>query len=696
MFVRFFLILGFIAAGLLTARGESPAMVANIDSLENHMLKEVLVTGHSSAQRVANVQLGAEKLEMRLLEKAPVLFGEVDIIKSITLLPGVRQESEGSGGYIVRGGTASQNLVQLDGATLYNPSHVMGIFSTFNEDALGGATLYKGLMPACFGGATSSVLDIQLASGNMESWHASGTVGLLAAKINANGPIIKDKLSLAVSARRSYADLFLKLVPKYRETVLHFYDVNAKLSYRPRQNDFIDASFSVTHDNMGISDIMWMDWGNMAASVKWTARRGDNWRFITTGAWTNYTGDMWMDIMNERQRLDEYIRTVSLNERAVYSINDNHEIEAGYRSELFRVKSAEWTVNDCREKDIRSGWANDLWVSYSGELSKRVSLQGGIRFSLFSALKGHSFNRLTDYYNPGPTEEKNGVAKTYLNVEPRLSLKIKLSDNHSLKAATTASSQNLHAIRSSANTFPFDRFAITSLSVKPEQAWQNSLGYTGTTRNGVWEWSAEAYYKSMENVYDYRSGVTMFSDINLENLILGGEGRSYGLELMLRKNAGRLTGWVSYTLSKTQTKIDGINENRWYDASNDRRHDLNIVAMYDLTDRWSLSASFLFSSGQALSVPDAKYQLSGETIYYYAQRNSYRTPSTHRLDLSANYRHVGKKFTYEWSFGIFNLYNHYNPYMIYFENYPENPSGTRAVQYSMYGIVPSVSYTLKF
>jgi outer membrane receptor protein involved in Fe transport len=265
-----------------------------------------------------------------------------------------------------------------------------------------------------------------------------------------------------------------------------------------------------------------------------------------------------------------------------------------------------------------------------------------------------------------------------------------------VKGGVTSSSQNLHAIRTTANSFPFDRYAITSTDVKPEKAWQYSVGYTGTSTNGMWEWSAESYYKDMRNVYDYRSGVTMFSDINLDGLILGGKGRSYGMELMFRKNVGRLTGWVSYTLSKTQTKIDGINDNRWYDASNDRRHDLNIVAMYDLTDRWRLSASFLFASGQALSVPDAKYQLSGETFYYYSQRNNYRTPNTHRLDISANYRHIGKKFTYEWSFGVYNIYNHYNPYAIYFEDCPDNASGTRAVQYSMYGFVPSVSYNLKF
>lgn len=669
---------------------------APADTLETEMLGEVVVTGNSPAQRVGNVQLGAEKLEMSVLEKTPVLFGEADIIKSITLLPGVRQESEGSGGYMVRGGTASQNLVQLDGATLYNPAHVMGIFSTFNEEALGGATLYKGLMPACFGGATSSVLDIQLAPGDMERWHASGTIGLLAAKVNANGPILRDKLSVAVSARRSYADLFLKMVPKYRSTVLHFYDVNTKVRYVPRPDDYIDLSFSATHDNMGISKIMWMDWGNLAASLKWTAMRGDRWKFVTTAAWTDYTADMWMDIMDNNQRMDEYIRTVSLNERVSFAINDRHEIEVGFLSELFRVKSAEWTVNDTQEKEIRSGWANDLWLNYHGDITDRLSLQGGVRMTVFSALRGHSFTALEDYYNPGVGQGANGIAKTWLDLEPRLSVKYEVAPTHSIKAGITGSSQNLHAIRTSANTFPFDRFAITSASVRPEKALQYALGYTGMTHDKMWEWSAEGYYKSIRNVYDYRSGVTVFTDINLENLILGGKGRSYGVELMFRKNAGRLTGWIAYTLSKTQTKIDGINDNRWYDASNDRRHDLNVVAMYDLTKRWSLSASFLFSSGQALSVPDAKYQLSGATFYYYSSRNTYRTPATHRLDVSARYRHVGKKLTYEWTIGIYNLYNHYNPYMIYFENCPDNPSGTRAVQYSMYGLVPSVSYTLKF
>lgn len=415
-------IVGFIGSVAMSGFA-SMANTVEKDSLETQILNEVVVMGNASARRVANMQLGAERLEMAVLEKAPVLFGEVDIMKSITLLPGIRQESEGWGGYMVRGGTASQNLVQLDGASIYNPSHVMGIFSTFNDDAIAGATLYKGLMPSWYGGATSSVLDIQLAPGNMEHWHASGTIGLLAAKVNVNGPIIKEKLSLAVSGRRSYADMFLKMVPKYRSTVMHFYDINAKLRYRLRPEDYIDASFSMSHDNMGISDIMWIDWGNTAASVKWMATRGGRLQFITTGSWTAYTADMWMDIMNNRQRLDEYIRTISLNERVLYSIDDHQEIEAGFRSELLRVKSGEWSVNTTREKDIRSGWGNDIWLSYKGDLTNRFSLQSGVRMNLFSALTGPTFKRLEDFYTPvDMTIQRNGIAKTYFNVEPRLSL----------------------------------------------------------------------------------------------------------------------------------------------------------------------------------------------------------------------------------------------------------------------------------
>lgn len=265
-----------------------------------------------------------------------------------------------------------------------------------------------------------------------------------------------------------------------------------------------------------------------------------------------------------------------------------------------------------------------------------------------------------------------------------------------IKAGVAVSTQNVRGIRSTSTTFPFDRYALTSAGVKPERTVQYSAGYAGMRSDGSWDWSGELYFKTMDNVYDYRDGMGMFSRIGLESIISGGRGRSYGVELMLRKNTGRLTGWLSYTLSKTETKIAGINGGKWYDASNDRRHDVAVVAIYDLTPRWKLSATWTFSSGRPLTAPDAKYEVGGEVCYYYSERNGYKTPPSHRLDISATYTRIGRRVTSEVSFGVFNAYCHYSPFVVYFEDDLSKPSGTRAVQKSLFGAMPSVSYTIKF
>lgn len=665
---------------------------AQTDSIPEQKLQEVTVTGQSARQRVTDGQLGSERLELTKLAATPQLFGETDIIKSITLLPGVHGEADGAGGFEVRGGNAYQNLVTVDGATLYNPSHMMGIFSTFNDDAMSRATLHKGPIPAQYGGATSSVLETSMKSGDMEGYHFAGTVGILNAKIAAEGPIIKDKLSFSVAARRSYVDLFLKLIPEYKSTVMNFFDVNAKLRYNINRSNMLDLSFFASRDNLAISDLMEMHWGNVAASANWTARVGEQWRFVTTGAFTNYTTDMAMDIMDTDQRMTEYIRTASLNERIMFDISDSHSIEMGMRSELLRVKSGEMEVNASHQKEIRSGWQNALWAGYEGTFSERVSLSVGARLSVFSAMSGDRFHAFEALHEDMP----DFSGKTYVDFEPRGSVKYNINQYHNVKAGASLTTQNLHGIRATSTTFPFDRYALTSAEVKPERTAQYSVGYAGMTANGAWDWSAEGYYKSMHNVYDYREGMMMFSRVSLESLIMGGQGRSYGLELMLRKNTGKLNGWISYTLSKTETKIDGINSGRWYDASNDRRHDVAVVAMYDLNDAWKFSASWTYSSGRPLTAPDAKYEISGTTCYYYSERNGYQTPTSHRLDLSATYTRVGKRCTSIWSFGIFNVYAHYSPFVIYFEDDATKPSGTRAVQQSLFGIVPSVSYTIKF
>ncbi len=662
-----------------------------IDTLSS-MLGEVVVTGQSARQRIETTTPGVEKIEISKMASLPLIFGENDIIKSISLLPGVNSESEGAGGFEVRGGNASQNLILLDGMTLYNPSHVMGIFSTFNAEALGAATLYKGPIPANFGGATSSALDCSLSRGDMKKYHGSFTLGLLLAKIKAEGPIVKDKLSFSLTARRSYADLFLKMVPQYRSTVMNFYDITAKLSYIPRHGDNLDLSFFASRDNMAIKNVMGMYWGNLAASLNWLTKRGDRWRLKTAGAFTSFTPDMTMSMMKTDMSSKEYIRNFSISQSADYLISENQNLSFGLESKLLKVKSGEMHYNGVRMIEVRSGWENALWVNYDANFFSKLNLAAGVRFSTFTALSGQKFHEFLSVLGSSP----DFSSKTYISPQPRLSLSYHLASFHTLKAGMSFATQNIHAIRATETSMPFDRYALSSVNVRPENSRQYVVAYNGMTPSGAFDWSVEIYYKDMQNVYDYRDGRDMMSDINLESIILGGKGRSYGVEFMIRKNNGPLTGWIAYTYSKTQSKIDGINDGKWYDASNDRRHNISATASYHFNNKWEVSGIWSFASGQPLTLPDVKFELSGITCYYFSGRNTYKTPPSHHLDLSATYTHVGKKMTYQWSFGVYNLYNRYNPFVIYFTDDSSKPSGTKAVQQSLYGILPFVSYTLKF
>lgn len=674
------------AAAVVVRAGE-PA-----DTIAAQKLHEVVVTGNSARQRIDNIRLGAERLELSKLVAVPSLGGERDVIKSMSLLPGVRSEGDGGGGFEVRGGNAYQNLVVLDGMALYNPSHVLGIFSTFNDNAIGSATLYKGPFPAMYGDASSSVLETSLAPGDMERYQGSLSVGILATKIAVQGPVVKDKLSFAVAARRSYVDAFLEMVPQYRGTIMNFYDASAKIRWTPSAAHLVDGSFYICQDNMAVADLMGFYWGNLAASLNWVARSGEGLNFHTSASMTRYRPKMSMEIMNMNQAMRTYIHNYSVNEKATLRLAANHGLEFGVGSELLQVKSGEWRVNTTRELEIRSLWENAVWIDYAGKFADRIEVMAGIRLNTASVLSQGRFHE----YTAEGSGENQFDAKTYVDVEPRLSLKYALNACHNVKAGFGVATQNLHAIRSSATSFPSDRFALTSAVVRPERSVQWSLGYTGMTENGDFDWSAETYYRDMDNVYDFKDGRGIMSDIALENIILGGKGRSYGAEFMIRKNTGRLTGWVSYTLSQTQTKIPGINNGKWYDATNDRRHDFSVTAIYKLNDKWNLSGSWIFMSGQPLTAPDVKYELAGQTCYYYSGRNTYKTPPIHRLDLSATYVHTGNKRSYEWAFGVYNAYCRYNPYVVYFEDDSSKPSGTRAVQQALYGLVPSVSYTLKF
>ena len=661
-------------------------------------LQEVTITSRSVQKRMDEVQIGVEKVEIATLAKVPSLFGEKDIIKSLQLLPGVKSESEGSGGYQVRGGTAAQNLILLDGATVYNAGHLMGLFSTFNDDALMSGALYKGMVPAQFGGGSSSVFDISTRSGDMYDYHYGGTIGLLSAKVMAEGPIQEGKSSFLVSGRRSYLDLFLKATDEYKNNTLHFYDANVRLNFHLTQKDVLALSFFHSFDNMGLEDLMFMKWGNTTATANWLHTFSDQYYANTKLIYSDFSSHIGMDVMSMDYTMKGFIRHATLNHQHTWTIDGHHRMNYGLEGSYLQVQSAEWDIIELHEREKRNALTGALWIGDDWTINDALELQAGARLHLFSVLGGAPYyeidadGNITNTTNPSNSH----IVKTYADIEPRLSAKISLGTQHNLKIGYSRTSQDVHAISNGASGMPFSRYLMSSNIVKPEQANQVSLGWTGITRNGAYDFSAETYYKTIDNVYDFRDGKFFFSEIEVERIILGGKGRAYGLELCAHKNDGPLTGWISYTLAWSENKIEGINGGRWYTASNDRRHDLSIVGMYQLSPCWDVAATWHYNTGQALSAPTAKYDMFGNTFYSYSERNSYRAPACHRLDISANYTRKHGKATHIWSFGVYNAYNRYNPYVIRFSNDDKKASGTKVEQTSLFGIVPSVSFTLKY
>ena len=667
------------------------------DIAHEETLREVTISSRSAQKRVDEVQVGVEKVEIATLAKVPSLFGEKDILKGIQLLPGVKSESEGSGGYQVRGGTAAQNLILLDGATVYNAGHLMGLFSSFNDDALMNGSLYKGMVPAQLGGGSSSVFDISTRSGDVNNYHYGASVGLLSAKVMAEGPIQKDKSSFLVAGRRSYLDLFLGLSDEYKNNTLHFYDTNVRLNFHLSPKDMLALSFFHGRDNMAIEDMMMMEWSNTAATANWLHTFSDT-RYVNTKlAYSIYQCDMGMDMLSSYYKMKGYIRHATLRHQQVWAPGQ-HRFNYGLEGTFLQLQSAEWDIVELHERERRNALMGAAWIGDEWRVGKQLELSAGVRLHLFSVLGGAPYYQIDKDGNITETlnTASGHIVKTYTNVEPRLSAKLKLSQLHSLKLGYSRTSQDIHAISNSSMSMPFDRYTMTSNIVAPEQADQIALGWAGITKNGEYDFSAEAYYKDIRNVYDYRDGKLFYSEIEIERLILGGKGRAYGLELCAHKNKGLLTGWVSYTLSWSDNKIEGINGGKWYTASNDRRHDLSFVGMYKLSNKWEFAATWHYNTGQALTAPSGKYDMSGSTFYYYHERNGYRAPACHRLDISATYTKKHGRSTHIWSFGIYNAYNHYNPYVIQFLNDDDKPSGTKVEQTSLFGIIPSVSFTIKY
>jgi hypothetical protein len=667
-------------------------------------LKEVTVSSSTGRTRaLASTQMGTEVLNMKNIERLPVLFGEKDVLKTIQLLPGVKSNGEGNSGFSVRGGATDQNLILLDEAPVYNASHLLGFFSTFNSDALKDASLIKGNAPSQYGGRLSSVLDVKMKDGNNQDFAATGGIGLISSRLSLEGPIQKDKSSFIISGRRTYADIFLSGSEDFKDSKLYFYDLNLKANYQVNKSNRLYLSGYFGRDILGLSGTFGSDWGNATGTLRWNSIINNKLFSNTSFIYSNYDYKLNFKSRDNNFELSSKIQDLNLKQDFSWYASSKHTVRFGLQSILHTITPGRvsGTAVSSFQRYARKSWENALYINDDFKASQQLTINYGVRISGFSVL-GNNDKYYT--YNQGTLVDsvflsKGTIGKTYINVEPRITANYRINEVSSIKAGYARNTQGLHLLSNSGSGNPTDQWIGSSYTVRPEIADQFSLGYTRTLHNNQYELTVEAYYKSMQHQIDYRNGAEITFDVgnDVESELLFGKGRAYGLELIMKKKTGKLTGWISYTLSKTERKIDGINDNQWYNARLDKTHDLSVVTSYELNSKWSLSGLFVYSTGNAVTFPTGKYELNGQTVFQYGARNADRLPAYHRVDISATYEpNKKKRFHGSWTFGVYNLYGRENAYAITFEDNPSRPGTTRAVQTALFRWVPNVTYNFKF
>lgn len=667
-------------------------------------LEEVIISTEREDKNVRETQMGVQQLDMKEINKIPVLLGEKDILKTMTLLPGIKSAGEGNGGFNVRGGATDQNLILLDEAPVYNASHLFGFFSTFNSDAIKDAQIYKGAMPAQYGGRLSSVMDIKMKEGNNQKFGFNGGIGLISSRLTVEGPLKKDKGSFLLSGRRTYIDQFLKLSPDFKDNTLYFYDINMKMNYKINDKNKVFLSGYFGKDNIGFGKAFGIDWGNATLTARWNHIINARWFSNSSFIFSNFNYSFKFQSGDDEVKITSKIQDLNFKQEFSYFINPKNSIKIGVNVIHHTIKPGELFTNEGSsfrpfKIEDRYSLESALYATHEWKPTEKLSVNYGIRLTSFLAMgSGTFFSYDKDGELTNSKKYKSGeVVQSYFNPEPRISANYALSEHKSIKASYGRTVQNLHVINNAAADSPTDVWLSSSKNIKPGMADQFSVGYFQNFAENKYEFSAETYYKSMQNQLDYRNGTVVNGNEFLEGDILSGIGRAYGIELLLKKKKGRFTGWVGYTLSKSERKIEGINNNNWYSTRQDRTHDISIVAMYDLSKKWSISASWVYNTGNAVTLPTGKYGIDGRTQLVYSERNGYRMPDFHRLDLGATYTGKQfKRFQSSWNFSIYNAYARENPYMIEFKEDPNDASKTQAIQTSLFRIIPSVTYNFKF
>lgn len=689
----------------------------------SQQLNEVVLTDRKVKAEIRKPEMSVNKLSIQEIKEMPVILGEVDIVKSLLTLPGVTNAGEGQSGFNVRGGSADQNLILLDEATVYNSSHLFGLFSVFNPDAIKDLKLYKGGIPARYGGRLSSVLDIYQKEGNSKQFHMNGGIGLISSRLMAEGPIVKDRGSFLIAGRGSYAHLFLKLTDNNNSA--YFYDLNTKISYKLNDNNNIYFSGYFGRDVFTLNETFVNTYGNSVFNLRWnhlfSEKLFSNMSLIYSdyyyGLELDFVGFLWNSgIKNYNFRYD-FKHYLSDKLKLTYGANAIYYDFNPGKIEPSRPDSG---IN-AAQLDKKFAFESALYLDAEHQLTKNLTVSYGIRYSNFLRLGKQTLNIYENnqavtfnsdfqiYESATPigtvNYDRNETIASFDNWEPRLSASYALNDNQSIKASYNRMSQYLHLISNTQSPTPLDVWAPSDQFLKPQLLDQYAIGYFQNFKDDSYSLEVETYYKEIQNRVDYIDGANLIANEAIERVILNGRGRAYGVEVLLRKNVGRISGWLSYTLARTEQQTPGrnanepgINNGNWYKTGFDKLHDLSLVGNYKLNEKWRFGATFAFQTGQPVTFPNGQYEYLGVSVPSFEARNNSRLPAYHHLDLAATLtpsKNKDRKWFAEWVFGIYNVYNRQNAASITFRQ-NENTARNEAIRLSIFGIVPSVTYNFKF
>jgi len=697
-------------------------MSINIELKEESLeFKEAVITGEKVDKNITENKMSVVSIDVKTVKKIPILLGEVDIIKAIQLLPGVQSAGDGNTLSIVRGGNVDHNLVLLDEAVVYNPSHVVGFFSVFNGDAVKDFDLYKGGIPSQYGGRLASVMDIRMKDGNTKKFSASGGIGILSSRLTLEGPIQKEKSSFLISGRRSYFDLFFPLSDMTKDAIANFGDLNMKVNFKLSEKDRLYISAYTGRDRLGFAGIAGFGWGNTTTTARWNHIFNQKLFLNTSVIYSRYNYQIDFNLAkNLNFQRKNYIEDIGVKQDYTYYLNPKNTMRFGFWNTFHtflpgRIEPiTSESIITAAALPKKRALSQAYYVSHEWKPIGRFEVEYGLRLSVFSnAGKGREFvyaNGQKNYFQDGSVRPGTVIDtlfynsgefyNTYANLEPRVNMVYRLNSKSSIKASYNRMTQYLHLIQNIAASTGQEFWTPSTPSIKPQIADQVAVGYFRNFFDNQVEGSVEVYYKNMQNTVELIDNAAIDFTENIESQLVAGRGRAYGAEFFLRKTKGKTTGWIAYTLAKSERKADNINRNEWYNFRFDRRHYLTVVASHDLNKRLNVSGSFIFATGDAYTAPVGQYTLNGTVIPLYSDRNALRIPAYHRLDLSATlYRKQVEGKTYKnessWVFSIYNVYGRRNFYTLDFR-VDENTGQNAAYKTYLFRMVPSVTYNFKF